>query len=108
MKRYVELETKDLDLLIETGLIPPASRDEEIAKVTLEYEEMYAPYKQLDGKGRVSRTGLLDVKAAYDILEKRSHGSGSSSGCNGGYTAMMIIAVIAMFVIATASRKLNA
>ena len=90
VKRYVELETKDLDLLIETGLIPPASRDEEIAKVTLEYEEMYAPYKQLDGKGRVSRTGLLDVKAAYDILEKRSHGSGSSSGCNAGIPVMIV------------------
>ncbi|MBQ2617538.1 MAG: S8 family serine peptidase [Synergistaceae bacterium] len=91
VKRYVELETKDLDLLIETGLIPPASRDEEIAKVTLEYEEMYAPYKQFDGKGHVSRTGLLDVKAAYDILEKRSHGSGSSSGCNAGIPVMIVL-----------------
>ncbi|MBQ9595957.1 MAG: hypothetical protein IJR35_08870, partial [Synergistaceae bacterium] len=45
-------------------------------------------YKILDGKGKVSRTGLLDVKAALDVLAKDSGGnssvSSSSSGCNTG------------------------
>lgn len=91
VKRYVERDTRGIDLLIETGRVPLASRDELIAKVTLEYEEKYAPYKQFDGTARVSRTGLLDVKAAYDLLEQRSHGSGSSSGCYAGIPAVIVI-----------------
>lgn len=91
VKRYVERDTRRIDLLIETGRVPLASRDELIAKVTLEYEEKYAPYKQFDGTARVSRTGLLDVKAAYDLLEQRSHGSGSSSGCYAGIPAVIVI-----------------
>lgn len=72
----------------------PESRDAKIAEYTRRAEKRYAPYKQLDGAGRVSRTGMLDVKAAYDLLEKRSHGSGSSSGCNAGVgAAVMILAV---------------
>ena len=44
-------------------------------------------YKILDGKGKVSRTGLLDLKAALDVLAKDSGSnfvSSSSSGCNTG------------------------
>ena len=91
VKRYVDMGTKEVDSLIEAGRVPIASRDELIAKVTLTYEEKYAPYKQFDGNGRVSRTGLLDVKAAYDLLEQRSHGSGSSSGCYAGLPAVIAI-----------------
>ena len=61
----------------------------------LQYEEIFAPYKQFDGAGRVSRTGLLDIKAAYDLLADRVKPlSSSSSGCNAGYTFMMLLAVI--------------
>ena len=108
VKWQVARKTREIDGNIENGIIPPESRDAEIVRITREAEEMYAPYEQFDGVGHVSRTGLLDVKAAYDILERGSHGNGSSSGCNGGYPAMMIIAVIAAFVIAAASRKTNA
>ncbi|MBR0203259.1 MAG: S8 family serine peptidase, partial [Synergistaceae bacterium] len=44
-------------------------------------------YKILDGKGKVSRTGLLDLKAALDVLAKDSggnFGSSSGGGCNTG------------------------
>ena len=91
VKMYVDMGIKALDRLIEAGRVPLASRDVFIEKITLEYEEKYAPYKQFDGKGRVSRTGLLDVKAAYDILENRTHGSGSSSGCSAGISAVIMI-----------------
>ncbi|MBQ6971447.1 MAG: S8 family serine peptidase [Synergistaceae bacterium] len=94
VKWYVARKTREIDENIESGITPPASRDIEIVRVTREAEELYGPYRQLDGAGRVSRTGLLDVKAAYDILDKGTHGSGSSSGCNGGYTAMMIISAV--------------
>ena len=98
VKRHVARDTQRVDLYIEEGFIPLASRDEIIERITLEAEELYAPYKQLDGTGHVSRTGLLDVKAAYDILAKGSHGSGSSSGCNAGIPA--VIAIIAGTFIA--------
>ena len=96
VKRYVERDTQEIDAWIETGRIPLVSRDELIAKITLVYEEMYAPYEQFDGVGRVSRTGLLDVKAAYDLLEERLKPtlSSSSSGCSAGYSVMMVLAVI--------------
>ena len=50
----------------------------------------------LDGAGRVSRTGLLDVKAAYDILaETAGSSSGSSSGgCSSGGAVVMLSALI--------------
>ncbi len=101
VKTYVERDTQIIDLYIESGTVPPASRDELIAEVTQVYEEMYAPYKQFDGKARVSRTGLLDVKAAYDILERSSGGagSGSSSGCSAGIPA--VVAVLAGLFIVT-------
>ena len=96
VKIYVDMGIKALDSLIETGRIPLASRDEFIAGITQEYEEKYAPYKQFDGKARVSRTGLLDVKAAYDLLAERVKpvSSSSSSGCNAGCSVMMMLAVI--------------
>ena len=101
MKRY----TAQIDSQIKAGIVPAVSRDALIEEYRVSTEAKYAKYKPLDGTGRVSRTGLLDVKAAYDILERGSQGNGSSSGCNAGYPAMMIIAV---FVIAIASRKYNA
>ena len=91
VKRYIEELTKVVDFGIEMGIVAPESRDAEIEKITRNAEEFYAPYKQFDGTARVSRMGLLDVKAAYDLLEKRSHGSGSSSGCYAGIPAVIVI-----------------
>ncbi len=54
-------------------------------------------YESLDGTGRVSRTGLLEVKAAYDILGERMRAerlSSSGGGCNAGCHIFMVIAVI--------------
>ncbi len=99
VKEYTAQMTEIIDQRIDFGIIPPESRDAEIARVTREAEERYAPYKQLDGAGRVCRTGLLDVKAAYDLLEKRSHGSGSSSGCNAGLGAVIVILAMAGFIL---------
>ena len=83
-----------IDSLIEAGILPPVSHDEAIAQITHEAEEIYAPYKQFDGTAMVSRTGLLDVKAAYDILGERinvkSVGS-SSGGCTTGIPAVIVI-----------------
>ncbi|MBQ7154024.1 MAG: S8 family serine peptidase [Synergistaceae bacterium] len=54
-------------------------------------------YKVLDGKGKVSRRGLLDVKAALDVLAVSQHQSTGSSGggCSGGiYGWLGILAVL--------------
>lgn len=91
MKRY----TENLDANIEEGLIPVASRDEMIEKYRLDMQEEYAKYEPLDGTGRVSRTGLLDVKAAYDLLAERVKPlSSSSGGCNAEYPMVMVLAVL--------------
>ena len=96
VRNYVARETKVIDELILQGALPAASRDVMIERVTLEYEEIFAHYKQFDGAGRVSRTGLLDIKAAYDLLADRVKpiSSSSSGGCNAGYTFMILLAVI--------------
>ena len=94
VKDFVAEWTKYLDHEIEIGLIAPESRDAQIAEITRNAEELYAPYKQLDGTGRVSRTGLLDVKAAYELLGKNmmvTVGGGSSSGCSVGVGAVIAI-----------------
>ena len=91
VKKTVERGTELIESRIEQGIIPPESRDVEVERITRAVEEEYAPYKQFDGNGRVSRTGLLDVKAAYEILERSSHGSGTSSGCNAGITAVIVV-----------------
>lgn len=102
VKRYVDMGIEQLDSMIEAGRIPLASRDEFIEKITLEYEEKYAPYKQFDGTARVSRTGLLDVKAAYDILGERINvtpvGS-SSGGCTTGIPAVIVIALCIAYAV---------
>ena len=97
VKRRVARLTRLLDEQISLGTFPAASRDSEIERVTREAEERYAPYKALDGTGRVSRTGLLDVKAAYDLLAQRvnANGMGSSSGgCNSGVLGAILGAVL--------------
>ncbi len=91
VKGAINRGTAKIDKKIEEGTIRPESRDVEIVRITREAEEKYAPYKQFDGNGRVCRTGLLDVKAAYEILEKSSHGSGSSSGCSAGVGALVVL-----------------
>ncbi len=91
VKGAINRGTAKIDKKIEEGTIRPESRDVEIVRITREAEEKYAPYKQFDGNGRVCRTGLLDVKAAYEILERSSHGSGSSSGCSAGVGALVVL-----------------
>ncbi|MBQ7558918.1 MAG: S8 family serine peptidase [Synergistaceae bacterium] len=98
VKREVEDLIDFIDMRIEAGQLSPASRDSEIARVTRATEEKYAPYKVFDGTGRVSRTGLLDVKAAYDILSKdifeaktkKTVGGSSGGGCNSGGVIIML------------------
>lgn len=104
--RLIRRRTQQLDSDIASGIIPAASRDVMIERITRETEELYAPYKQLDGTGRVSRTGLLDVKAAYDILSVRGTGSrrSSSSGCSAGSSTVIFSAVI-VSVFAMLKRK---
>ncbi len=91
MKDAIEL----VDLSIEFGRYPAESRDALIEEERAKTQERYAKYKPLDGAGRVSRTGLLDVKAAYDLLGERVKPLASSSGgCNAGYTVVMVLAVM--------------
>ena len=99
VKRYVKEFSGLIDLGIERGTIAPESRDEKIAEITRDAEELYAPYKQLDGTGRVSRTGLLDVKAAYDRLSKVRGESSSSSGCSAGVGAAVVILAGAFVIV---------
>ena len=94
VKDFVAEWTQYLDNGIETGIIAPESRDAEIERITRNAEELYAPYKQLDGNGRVSRMGMLDVKASYELLGKNvmvTVGGGSSSGCSVGVGAVIAI-----------------
>ncbi|MBQ4430133.1 MAG: hypothetical protein II877_01420, partial [Synergistaceae bacterium] len=78
----------------------PESRDAAIAQLRTEWEKVLAPYRQLEGAGRVSRTGLLDVKAAYDILGAKvnsgSGGSSSSGGCVAGIPAVIVGLVLVL------------
>ena len=84
--------TAEIDKKIEEGTIRPESRDVEIARITREAEEKYAPYSQFDGKSKVSRTGLLDVRASYESLRKNiREGNGSSSGCSAGVGALVVL-----------------
>ena len=108
---------------------------EEINSKLREFENLVRttlkPYQQLDGTGRVSRTGLLDIKKSLEILgEKvatsadldypisypdlpelqidmptmRSSSGGSSSGCNAGLMGMLFM--IAGLGFLKGSRKL--
>ena len=47
-------------------------------------------YANLDGKGNISNSGLLDVKAAMDILASEQNIAASSSGCNTGFESMLL------------------
>ena len=92
VKDFVAEWTQHLDDEIEMGWTAPESRDAEIERITRNAEELFAPYTQLDGTGRVSRAGLLDVKAAYENLSKNIRGgNGSSSGCSAGVGALIAI-----------------
>ena len=59
-------------------------------------------YQEIDGKGYVSKNGLLDVKAAFDILademnkSQNTSSSSSSSGgsCNSGFGVIMLSTAI--------------
>ena len=113
VERRVQRMTESIDKGIASGIIPAVSRDVEIARITREAEELYAPYKALDGAGRVSRTGLLDVKAAYDILAARGTGtsrssSSSNSGCRAGSSAVMLTVVTVSVFVMLRRRKFSA
>ncbi len=100
VKDLVAERTQYLDSEIEMGIVAPESRDAEIAKITRNAEELFATYKQLDGTGRVSRTGLLDVKASYELLGKNVRGgSSSSSGCSAGVGAAVVILAGAFVIV---------
>lgn len=101
MKR-LDAYIANLDDSIAKGNTPPESRDILIEQRRDYLERTYGQYKSFDGTAHVCRTGLLDVKAAYDILSSSSHSHihSSSSGCNSGHHAVMILAVILAVMIA--------
>ena len=95
MEYYMKRYTAQIDTLIELEILPAESRDERLEEYRASLQEQYAKYEPFDGTGRISRTGLLDVKAAYDLLGERVKPLPSSSGgCNAGYTVVMVLAVI--------------
>lgn len=108
VKFYIERETKNIDYRIAEGLLSPASRDSEIERVTRGIEKSFAPYKPFDGTGRVCRTGLLDVKAAYDILAETAGSSSSSSsgGCNLS-GAVVMLSALSLLALRKAFKKLK-
>jgi len=92
-----------IDQMIEDGDIPVTSRDSMIESRKQKIIEILSPYEVFDGKYRLSRNGLLDVKAAYDILEAQqganqtfSHSS-SSGGCSVAYSFTFLI--FAVFIL---------
>ncbi len=90
LKRYTAQVEKD----IEDGKTPVTSRDEIIETVMNRVRTRMKPYEQFDGKYKISRNGLLDVKAAYDILASQPQGeitSSSSGGCNIAYSFTFLL-----------------
>ena len=73
-------EAESIEEKICSGEIDEASRDAYLEDI----RSTLAPYKALDGAGRVSRTGLLDVKKSLDLLTAEMSASkrSSSSGCD--------------------------
>lgn len=89
-----------VDKMIAEGKISADKRASEIARRKAEFETNYGPYKQLDGTGRVSRMGMLDVKAAYDILgAKVNSGGGSVSSSSGGCVAGVPAVIAGLAVV---------
>ena len=102
--RDMKKDTAHVDSQIEAGIVPAVSRDALLDEYRVSLEERDAKYKPLDGTGRISRTGLLDVKAAYDLLGERlkaQESSSSSGGCSAGYpiAAMCIAAAACAFIL---------
>ena len=80
------------------ALLTLESRDMMIQEVTQQIKEIFSPYEQYDGKYKLSRNGLLDIKAAYDILASqpvKTTGEGlpssSGGGCNISYSFTFLI-----------------
>ena len=100
VEREMKTAAALIDVKIELGLAPAESRDALIEEERVRIQEKYVNYEPLDGTGRVSRTGLLDVKAAYDLLAERVKPlSSASGGCNAGYTLVTVLAVILGLVL---------
>ena len=83
--------------------------------VGLEIARNYSKiYSQLSDLKNISRTGMLDVKAALDVLDRDMHMpvhlSSSGSGCNAGFAfsfAGVIIITAMIFFINKARRSLK-
>lgn len=99
---YMKKYTAQIDSQIKAGTVPAVSRDALIEEYRATTEAKYAKYKSLDGMGRVSRTGFLDVKAAYDLLAQRVNvnTSSSSGGCGAGYPAAVLGVILCAVVLA--------
>ncbi|MBQ7577007.1 MAG: S8 family serine peptidase [Synergistaceae bacterium] len=110
VRDYLSAAIKNIDAQIESGDIPAESRDLQIQLSEERIKARFAPYEAINGKGTVSRYGLLDIKAAYDILESEmnrennSSPNGSSGGCNINYSFLAIL--ILLCVIIKLSRKI--
>jgi hypothetical protein len=108
MKR-LDAYIADLDKSIADGITPAESRDILIEQRRDYLERTYGQYKSFDGTAHVCRTGLLDVKAAYDILGERINTKGvasSSGGCSAGLPVVMMISLLILSgIIAVIRRK---
>lgn len=88
------------------GTMTEASRDVYLKDI----RNTLAPYKALDGAGRVSRTGLLDVKKSLDLLtaemsaSKRSSGS---SGCSAGFGGLAMLCGLALSALLAGKSKIR-
>ena len=90
------------------ALLPLESRDMMINDVAQRVREIFSPYEQYDGKYKLSRNGLLDVKAAYDILASQPQDnkmsiSSSSGGCSIAYSFTFLL--LAGMILVNAVRK---
>ena len=82
-----------------------ASRDAYLEDI----RKTLAPYQALDGKGTVSRRGLLDVKKSLDLLTAEMSGnrrSSGSSGCDAGLGGLALLA-FALLAVAALKRRAN-
>ena len=104
MKLEREIIPAEVDELIAGGYIEdPSKRDQIIASAIANQEKTAKIYQTLDAAGKVSKNGLLDVKAAYDILaneNKNSERSSSSGGCNVGlsFVALSLCLLVKNFL----------
>ncbi|MBQ6774234.1 MAG: S8 family serine peptidase [Synergistaceae bacterium] len=110
VNRYITRQINYIDMNY-GGLLTLESRDMMIQEITQNTREIFSPYKQYDGKYKLSRNGLLDVKAAYDILASQPEANviqSSSGGCNIAYSFTFLILAGVILAEYSIKKKINA